>query len=71
MCCEAASDLTVATTLMEARLLAGPEPLFEAMQATIAPENMWASDRFFEEKLGNRSYATIATTIQRTTWNPT
>lgn len=47
---EAAADLTVATTLMEARLLAGPESLFEAMQGAIAAENMWPSDLFFEEK---------------------
>ena len=47
---EAAADLTVATTLMEARLLAGPESLFAAMQAAISPEQMWPSDRFFEEK---------------------
>jgi len=47
---EAAADLTVATTLMEARLLAGPDQLFDAMQGVIAPENMWPSDQFFEEK---------------------
>ncbi len=47
---QAAADLTVATTLMEARLLAGPEAAFAAMQAVIAPENMWPSDRYFEEK---------------------
>jgi len=47
---EAAADLTVATTLMEARLLAGPEELFAAMQDIIAPENMWPSDQFFQEK---------------------
>jgi [protein-PII] uridylyltransferase len=47
---EAAADLTVATTLMEARLLAGPEPLFLAMQDILAPGNMWPSNRFFEEK---------------------
>jgi [protein-PII] uridylyltransferase len=47
---EASADLTVATTLMEARLLAGPEALFTAMQDIIAPENMWPSDQFFEEK---------------------
>ena len=50
-CREAATtDLTVATTLMEARLLAGPETLFQAMQDDISPSNMWPSDRFFEEK---------------------
>ena len=47
---EAAGDLTVMTTLMEARLLAGPETLFDAMQGVIAPDSMWPSDRFFEEK---------------------
>ena len=47
---EASSDLTVATALMEARLLAGPTKLFEAMQATIAPDKMWPSTEFFEEK---------------------
>ena len=47
---QAATDLTVATTLMEARLLAGPNKLLVAMQKEIAPENMWPSDRFFEEK---------------------
>jgi [protein-PII] uridylyltransferase len=47
---EARADLTVATTLIEARLLAGPETLFTAMQETIAPDRMWPSDRFFEEK---------------------
>ncbi len=47
---EAAADLTVATTLMEARLLAGPAALFAAMQDAIAPDRMWPSDRYFEEK---------------------
>ncbi len=47
---EASSDLTVATTLMEARLLAGPTALFEALQQTIAPDRMWPSTVFFEEK---------------------
>ena len=35
---------------MEARLLTGPAHLFAAMQDIIAPEHMWPSDRFFEEK---------------------
>ncbi|MGI9232701.1 MAG: [protein-PII] uridylyltransferase [Woeseiaceae bacterium] len=47
---EASDDLTVATTLMEARLLAGPSKLFDAMQRTIAPERMWPSTEFFAEK---------------------
>ncbi|MGB5331565.1 MAG: [protein-PII] uridylyltransferase [Woeseiaceae bacterium] len=47
---EAKADLTVATTLMEARLLAGPASLFEAMQRVTAPDEIWPSKEFFQEK---------------------
>ncbi|NCF74642.1 MAG: [protein-PII] uridylyltransferase [Gammaproteobacteria bacterium] len=47
---EAGADLTVATTLMEARLLIGPDALFREMQAVIEQEHMWPSAVFFEEK---------------------
>ncbi len=47
---EAANDLTIVTTLMESRLLTGPESLFDAMQAEIRTENMWPSAEFFAEK---------------------
>jgi len=47
---QASKDLTVATTLMEARLLAGPADLFDAMQKIIAPDRMWPSTEFFAEK---------------------
>jgi [protein-PII] uridylyltransferase len=47
---EASDDLTVATTLMEARLLAGPEALFNAMLRSIAADRMWPSTEFFAEK---------------------
>jgi [protein-PII] uridylyltransferase len=47
---EASQDLTVATTLIEARLLDGPEPLFEEMQAIIAPDKLWPPSEFFAEK---------------------
>lgn len=47
---EAAKDLSVATTLMEARLLCGRADLFDAMQAAIAPEQIWPSDEFFAAK---------------------
>ncbi len=47
---QAGQDLTIATTLMEARLLAGPQSLFEAMQAAVAPDAMWPSTEFFVEK---------------------
>ncbi len=48
---EAAGDLSIATTLMESRLLVGPEALFLEMEAVIAPDRMWPSATFFEEKL--------------------
>lgn len=47
---EASADLTIVTTLMESRLLVGPHALFVEMQQAIAPEHMWPSTVFFEEK---------------------
>ena len=47
---QARKDLTIATTLMEARLLAGPPDLFTAMQAAVSPQEMWPSKEFFAEK---------------------
>jgi [protein-PII] uridylyltransferase len=47
---EASVDLSIATTLMESRLLVGPEDLFADMLAAIEPEHMWPSPVFFEEK---------------------
>ncbi|MFZ1625677.1 MAG: [protein-PII] uridylyltransferase [Gammaproteobacteria bacterium] len=48
---DAEQDLTVLTTLMESRLLLGPEQLLQDMQAAIAAENIWSSRDFFEGKL--------------------
>jgi len=47
---EATKDLTVATTLIEARLVDGPAELFEEMLEVIAPERIWPPDKFFESK---------------------
>lgn len=47
---EAKKDLTVATTLIESRLLCGPDSLYEAMQAAIAPDQIWPPAEFFAEK---------------------
>jgi [protein-PII] uridylyltransferase len=47
---QAEKDLTVATTLIEARLLDGPADLYEALQQVIAPDRIWPPDVFFEEK---------------------
>lgn len=48
---EGAADVTVATNLMEARLLAGSLPLFEAMRAATGPDRIWPIRRFFEAKI--------------------
>jgi len=47
---EAAGDITVTTTLMESRLLAGPAALLDAMFEATSPQRMWPSDRFFLAK---------------------
>jgi len=47
---EAEADLTVATTLMESRLVDGPATLYEEMQTVISPENIWPPKQFFAEK---------------------
>ena len=51
---QAEADITVATTLMEARLLDGPESLFAEMTAAVSPEEIWPSDRFFAAKLAEQ-----------------
>jgi [protein-PII] uridylyltransferase len=48
---EALADISVATTLIEARLLAGPVPLFTAMRRALAPDRLWSSRDFFEAKV--------------------
>jgi len=47
---QASKDLTVATTLIEARLLDGPQVLYAAMQAAIGPDRLWPPTEFFAEK---------------------
>ena len=48
---EATSDITVATNLQEARLLIGPETLFEQQRELCAPDKIWPSKDFFQAKL--------------------
>ncbi|HEX3951155.1 MAG TPA: [protein-PII] uridylyltransferase [Steroidobacteraceae bacterium] len=48
---ESLADISVATTLFEARLLAGPEPLFAGMRRALAPDRLWPSQDFFEAKV--------------------
>ena len=47
---EAKQDITIATNIMEARLLAGQEALFQQMQASTGPDSIWPSERFFTAK---------------------
>ncbi|MEM9404172.1 MAG: [protein-PII] uridylyltransferase [Pseudomonadota bacterium] len=47
---EAEKDLTVATSLMESRLLQGSGSLYDAMNAAISTAHIWPSAEFFAEK---------------------
>ncbi|MGI9270334.1 MAG: [protein-PII] uridylyltransferase [Woeseiaceae bacterium] len=47
---EAKADLTVATTLMESRLIDGPPELYADMQSAVAPDKIWPPAEFFAEK---------------------
>jgi [protein-PII] uridylyltransferase len=48
---ESLADISVATTLFEARLLSGPEPLFAGMRRALAADRLWSSQEFFEAKV--------------------
>ncbi len=52
---ESAADVSVATTLIESRLLAGPELLLEAMRRALAPERVWPTKDFFEAKVAEQT----------------
>ena len=48
---EARDDITVATNLMEARLLAGNKKLCQTMKHNTGPDHIWPSPEFFSAKL--------------------
>lgn len=48
---EAANDITVATNIMESRLLCGDASLFEAMKQRTGPDAIWNSRDYFQAKL--------------------
>lgn len=52
---ESAADVSVATTLIEARLLTGPEQLLEAMRRALAPGRVWPTRDFFEAKVAEQT----------------
>jgi [protein-PII] uridylyltransferase len=47
---ESLADVITATTLMESRLLAGDQSLFDGMHTTISSKQMWSGPKFFEAK---------------------
>ncbi len=47
---EGAADITTATNLMEARLVAGDATLLVAMQTVTGPDTIWPNRAFFEAK---------------------
>jgi [protein-PII] uridylyltransferase len=51
----AAGDITIMTTLLEARPLIGDEALFHAMQAAIGPDKVWPVAEFYKAKLEEQS----------------
>jgi [protein-PII] uridylyltransferase len=48
---EAKTDITVMTNIMESRLLAGDEKLYEKMRKATSPGKIWPARKFFEAKL--------------------
>lgn len=50
----AAGDITIATNLMEARLIAGNPGPFEAMRRLTSPAYIWPTRAFFEAKLAEQ-----------------
>jgi [protein-PII] uridylyltransferase len=46
----AKADITVATNLLESRLLVGEEKLYRNMQSRTGPGRIWSSNSFFEAK---------------------
>lgn len=51
---ESRKDITVATNLLESRLLNGPEQLLEKLQLHTGPKKVWPSAKFFSAKLNEQ-----------------
>lgn len=51
---QARDDVTIATNLMESRLIAGNEKLFDEMKYHTAADKIWSASEFFEAKLNEQ-----------------
>ena len=47
---QARADITIATTLMESRLVCGPESLFQSMTDSISTDRLWPPADYFKAK---------------------
>jgi [protein-PII] uridylyltransferase len=47
---EASRDISIATTLLESRVVTGPKNLFVSMNETLSASGAWPSREFFDEK---------------------
>lgn len=52
---ESKNDITVATNMMESRLLAGNADLYEQMRRATGPDKLWPTRKFFEAKLAEQT----------------
>ena len=51
---QAATDITILTNLMEARVIRGPEQLMQQVRELTGPDKMWSSQEFFQAKLAEQ-----------------
>ena len=47
---ESAKDITIATNIVESRLICGAESLFELLNISTGPDKIWPSSDFFKQK---------------------
>lgn len=47
---ESAKDITIATNIVESRLITGPSTLFDSLSKSTGPDKIWPSSEFFKQK---------------------